>query len=127
MLASGVGFCPQRRLDHVQAENGAVLECLAQRQVVVQAQVALEPDNAVSALPGHFGLTLRISPRRVEQILEEWLKRAGLAGRGYSPHKLRHTAATLLYQYGEVDIRVAQYADIDIQAAEAQNTLNLRA
>ena len=48
----------------------------------------------------------RISPRRVEQILEEWLKRAGLAGRGYSPHKLRHTAATLLYQYGEVDIRV---------------------
>ena len=26
--------------------------------------------------------------------------------RGYSPHKLRHTAATLMYQYGGVDIRV---------------------
>ena len=32
--------------------------------------------------------------------------RAGLGGRGYSPHKLRHTAATLMYQYGGVDIRV---------------------
>ena len=31
------------------------------------------------------------------------------------------------YTRGEVDIQVAQYADIDIQAAEAQNTLNLRA
>ena len=25
---------------------------------------------------------------------------------GYSAHKLRHTAATLMYQYGEIDIRV---------------------
>ena len=31
------------------------------------------------------------------------------------------------YTPGEVDIRVAQYADIDIQAAEARNTLNLQA
>ncbi len=48
----------------------------------------------------------RITPRRVEQIIGEWLKRAGLAGQGYSPHKLRHTAATLMYQHGNVDIRV---------------------
>lgn len=25
---------------------------------------------------------------------------------GFSTHKLRHTAATLMYQYGNVDIRV---------------------
>ena len=25
---------------------------------------------------------------------------------GYSTHKLRHTAATLMYQHGDVDIRV---------------------
>ena len=31
------------------------------------------------------------------------------------------------YTRGEVDIQVAQYADIDIQVAEAQNTLNLQA
>ncbi|MDD4046463.1 MAG: tyrosine-type recombinase/integrase, partial [Tissierellia bacterium] len=28
--------------------------------------------------------------------------------KGYSPHKLRHTAATLMYQYGHVDIRALQ-------------------
>lgn len=48
----------------------------------------------------------RLSPRRVEQIVAECLKAAGLDGRGYSPHKLRHTAATLMYQHGQVDIRV---------------------
>ncbi|MCL2857922.1 MAG: tyrosine recombinase XerC [Oscillospiraceae bacterium] len=48
----------------------------------------------------------RISPRRVEQIVAQCLKAAGLEGQGYSPHKLRHTAATLLYQHGQVDIRV---------------------
>ena len=48
----------------------------------------------------------RVSPRRVEQIVEENLKKAQLSGRGYSPHKLRHTAATLLYQHGNVDIRI---------------------
>ncbi|MBR3952728.1 MAG: tyrosine recombinase XerC [Oscillospiraceae bacterium] len=48
----------------------------------------------------------RISPRRVEQIVEHCLKEAGLDGMGISPHKLRHTAATLLYQDAGVDIRV---------------------
>ena len=48
----------------------------------------------------------RLTARRVEQIVEESMKRAGLDGMGYSPHKLRHTAATLMYQHGGVDIRV---------------------
>jgi integrase/recombinase XerC len=48
----------------------------------------------------------RLSPRRVEQIVDECLRAAGLGDRGYSPHKLRHTAATLMYQHGQVDIRV---------------------
>ena len=46
----------------------------------------------------------RITNRRVEQIVEENLKRSGLSGKGYSPHKLRHTAATLMYQYGDADM-----------------------
>ena len=46
----------------------------------------------------------RISKRRVQQIVEYNLKKNGLVG--YSTHKLRHTAATLLYQHGYVDIRV---------------------
>ena len=50
----------------------------------------------------------RIGARRVEQIVNNCLKEAGLDGMGYSPHKLRHTAATLLYQDAGVDIRVLQ-------------------
>lgn len=47
----------------------------------------------------------RISHRRVQQIIELSLKSAGLSGQGMSVHKLRHTAATLMYQNG-VDVRV---------------------
>lgn len=45
----------------------------------------------------------RISRRRVEQIVEQMLRQCGLSGKGLSVHKLRHTAATLMYQYGNVD------------------------
>lgn len=48
----------------------------------------------------------RISARRVQQIVEQCLNLANLSGQGYSPHKLRHTAATLMYQHGNVDIRI---------------------
>ena len=33
---------------------------------------------------------------------------AGLDPSTYSPHKLRHTAATLMYKYGNVDVRALQ-------------------
>ena len=46
----------------------------------------------------------RLSPRRVEQIVSHQLKCAGLDGYGYSPHKLRHTAATLMYRHGQADM-----------------------
>ena len=42
----------------------------------------------------------RLTARRVEQIVARCLQSAGLSGRGFSPHKLRHTAATLMYQGG---------------------------
>lgn len=45
----------------------------------------------------------RISKRRVQQIVENALAASGLSGRGLSTHKLRHTAATLMYQHGNVD------------------------
>lgn len=48
----------------------------------------------------------RLTPRRVEQIVADRLRDAGLSQKGYTPHKLRHTAATLMYQYGSVDVRV---------------------
>ncbi|WP_297955815.1 tyrosine recombinase XerC [uncultured Ruminococcus sp.] len=46
----------------------------------------------------------RISKRRVQQIVEETLRKAGLDGKGITTHKLRHTAATLMYQYGDADV-----------------------
>lgn len=50
----------------------------------------------------------RISNRTVQYIVKKELKKAGLDTRKYSVHKLRHTAATLMYQYGNVDIRALQ-------------------
>lgn len=50
----------------------------------------------------------RISNRTVQYIVKKELKKAGLDTNKYSVHKLRHTAATLMYQYGNVDIRALQ-------------------
>lgn len=50
----------------------------------------------------------RISPKTVQFIVKKYLAKIGLDGPGYSVHKLRHTAATLMYRYGDVDIRVLQ-------------------
>ena len=50
----------------------------------------------------------RISKRAVQQIIYSELRQAGLDTTKYSVHKLRHTAATLMYQYGNVDIRALQ-------------------
>ena len=50
----------------------------------------------------------RISNRTVQYIINQELKNAGLDSTKYSVHKLRHTAATLMYQYGQVDIRALQ-------------------
>ena len=50
----------------------------------------------------------RISNRMVQEIVKKELGKAGLDMNKYSVHKLRHTAATLMYQYGHVDIRALQ-------------------
>lgn len=50
----------------------------------------------------------RISNRSVQDIVKKELRKAGLDTTKYSVHKLRHTAATLMYQYGDVDIRALQ-------------------
>lgn len=48
----------------------------------------------------------RIDKRRVQQIVTESLEKAGLGNLGVTTHKLRHTAATLMYQHGNVDTLV---------------------
>ena len=62
----------------------------------------------------------RISNRRVQQIVEQCLKNCGLDNQGLSVHKLRHTAATLMYQNG-VDVRVLK----DVLGHENLNTTQI--
>ncbi|WP_035165597.1 tyrosine recombinase XerC [Caloramator sp. ALD01] len=50
----------------------------------------------------------RINKRTVEIIVKKYIEKAGLGNEKYTPHKLRHTAATLMYKYGNVDIRALQ-------------------
>lgn len=70
----------------------------------------IRPDagkNVKAIFLSHYaGQYSRMSTRRIQKIVEEQLKIAGLGNLGISVHKLRHTAATLMYEYGNVDILV---------------------
>ncbi|NTV90306.1 MAG: tyrosine recombinase XerC [Clostridiales bacterium] len=50
----------------------------------------------------------RISKDTVQKLVKKYIREAGLDPERYSTHKLRHTAATLMYKYGNVDIRTLQ-------------------
>ena len=77
----------------------ALTHYLRERQAMTN--IPLSDQNAlfVSKRTGR-----RLSPRRVQQIVDACLQSAGLSGKGYSTHKLRHTAATLMYRSGDVDV-----------------------
>lgn len=51
---------------------------------------------------------VRISPKTVQYLVKKYIQASGLDPDKYSPHKLRHTAATLMYKHGNVDIRALQ-------------------
>ena len=81
----------------------------------------------------------RICPKSVECMVDKYLDRAGLGSKNYSVHKLRHTAATLMYREGGVDVRVLKeilgheqlnttqiythVVDSDVERAMAKNPL----
>lgn len=50
----------------------------------------------------------RLSVRAVQHLVKKHLNNAGLDPDKLSTHKLRHTAATLMYKHGNVDIRALQ-------------------
>lgn len=50
----------------------------------------------------------RMSNRSIQHMLEKHLKNAGFDTRKYTVHKLRHTAATLMYQFGDEDLKSLQ-------------------
>lgn len=63
----------------------------------------------------------RISAKTVQWVVYKYLDMSGLGMKGLSVHKLRHTAATLMYQTGKVDIRVLK----DILGHEQLNTTQI--
>ena len=66
-------------------------------------------------------LEQRISVKTVQAMVYKYLERAGLEAKRYSVHKLRHTAATLMYQSGQVDVRVLK----EILGHEQLNTTQI--
>ena len=63
----------------------------------------------------------RIDNRMVQLMVEKYLELSGLGNRGLSVHKLRHTAATLMYSKGGVDVRVLK----EILGHEQLNTTQI--
>lgn len=47
---------------------------------------------------------IRLTTRAIQIVVKNAIEAAGLS-KDITPHKLRHTAATLLYKHGHVDIR----------------------
>ncbi|MDD6806836.1 MAG: tyrosine recombinase XerC [Oscillospiraceae bacterium] len=72
----------------------------------INAYMAVRPVDMVKDKNALFlsSRLKRISPKTVQHIVYTALEKAGLSG--YSVHKLRHTAATLMYQYGNADVLV---------------------
>lgn len=71
----------------------------------ISAYMAVRPADGLKDRDALFisSRKTRISKQSVQKMVEGALARSGLAGMGFSTHKLRHTAATLMYQYGSVD------------------------
>lgn len=80
-------------------------------------QLQIKDKNALFLSTRHQ----RISNKTVQYIVYKYLKLAGLEYKHFSTHKLRHTAATLMYQTGKVDVRVLK----DILGHEQLNTTQI--
>ena len=76
----------------------------------IEAYLRVRPVQGVKDRNALFlsKLKTRISNKTVQYIVKKYIKNSGLDPERYSTHKLRHTAATLMYRYGHVDIRALQ-------------------
>lgn len=107
--------------DYAKSKTGATLRLFGKGQkeriIYLNASCVKALDDYISVRPKsnieknaiflstHDGY-VRLKPRRIQRIVEDQLKRAGLGNLGLSVHKLRHTCATLLYEHGGVDVMV---------------------
>ena len=104
-------------------ERVIYLNAAARRAVIDYLKVRLDPKHIITSDKAFFlsKRQQRISNKTVQWMVNKYLDLAGLGGRGLSVHKLRHTAATLMYQSGKVDIRVLK----DILGHEQLNTTQI--
>lgn len=95
----------------------------AKSAVIEYLKLRLDPRFVNTSDKAFFlsGRQTRISAKTVQWMVYKYLDMAGLGLRGLSVHKLRHTAATLMYQSGKVDIRVLK----DILGHEQLNTTQI--
>lgn len=95
----------------------------AKSAVIDYLRLRLDPKYINTSDKAFFlsGRQTRISPKTVQWMVYKYLDLAGLGLKGLSVHKLRHTAATLMYQSGKVDIRVLK----DILGHEQLNTTQI--
>ena len=72
----------------------------------IKDYIAVRPKDGVIDRDALFlsNRKTRISREMVQKMVEKYLKKIGLDNMGFSVHKLRHTAATLMYQYGNTDV-----------------------
>ena len=104
-------------------ERMIYLNHAAQDAVREYLRVRLDPKHVHTGDNALFlsGREQRISVKTVQWLVYRYLDMAGLGRQGYSVHKLRHTAATLMYQSGKVDIRVLK----DVLGHEQLNTTQI--
>lgn len=79
-------------------------------QDAIKRYIAVRPRDNVIDKDALFlsSRGVRISNRTVENLVKNHFIAAGIDYKKYSPHKLRHTAATLMHKHGKVDVRSLQ-------------------
>ncbi len=98
--------------------NNACKEAILEYLPVRNADTEIKDKNALFISSRQHN---RISKKTVQWLVKKYLNEAGLENKHYSTHKLRHTAATLMYRTGKVDVRVLK----DILGHEQLNTTQI--
>ena len=100
--------------------NSACREVLSD-YLKIRLSEPLKSVNSKALFLSSKGRDNRISVKTVQWMVYKYLTAAGLEAKHYSVHKLRHTAATLMYQSGNVDVRVLK----EILGHEQLNTTQI--
>jgi site-specific recombinase XerD len=88
----------ERRIFHTPATKKALT-------VWMEKRILMNPQSNALFITKHG---TRVTSKGVQDIVKKYLIKAGLGDRGLSTHKLRHTAATTMFKYGNVDVRTLQ-------------------